>query len=346
MPILAAMTAPELQEASHRLGTLPGLHSGDIAEAVSAMSMRYRPHDLSLPGGGRHPIDFRHHAVEFGGATLNLLRYGPEVVIEAGIFEQFYMLEFPLSGGVCVDFGRRRVRSEIGRGLILSPGPAIHSNWRAGTTQLMLRIERGVVERAFRDHVGDAAAGTPVFAPEIDLDTQAGRRIARLLGLLVGEQIEADRHGTAALPAGPIVQAVLETVFAHIPYEVAETAVPLLRGPVPRCVHRFRALLDDPAMLALTVGDLARRIGVSQRTLTTDMRRFAGHSPHQYLTARRMDRACALLTRSDLPVAEIARCVGYANAGRFAALFRQAHGVFPADYRRFADPGQAPETHQ
>ncbi|WP_260855599.1 helix-turn-helix transcriptional regulator [Mesorhizobium amorphae] len=60
------------------------------------------------------------------------------------------------------------------------------------------------------------------------------------------------------------------------------------------------------------------------------MRRFTGLSPHEYLTGQRMKHARVLLNHGGISVAEAARKVGYANAGRFAASFRAHSGMNPS----------------
>jgi len=46
-----------------------------------------------------------------------------------------------------------------------------------------------------------------------------------------------------------------------------------------------------------------------------------------------MSEARVLLGRTDLPISEIARQVGIADAGYFARLFRTIHGVSPRRWR-------------
>lgn len=323
------MSVPDLIEASEQLGWMPGLTSRDIAEAEDAIGARYRPHRLKMPQG-EAALDFRHHAIEWTDASLNLLRYGPDIEVEASVFETFYMLEFPLSGGVDLAYGRDRVSSAPGRGLILSPGPFVRSNWHPDTTQIMLRLDRSLVERAYQHFTGDPVRRTPVFRPEIDLGTPVGRRLERLLGLLVAEQIE-DANGAPLSPM-PLISLVLETIFANVPCHVSEPAILAASGPLPRYVRRFRELLDDPASLPLTVAALCARLEVSQRSLTIGMRRFMGLSPHDYLTLRRMEHARHLLDGTDLPVSTVAARVGYAHAGRFAAAFREHCGSNPSRF--------------
>ncbi|MEU6378200.1 helix-turn-helix domain-containing protein [Streptomyces sp. NPDC046909] len=84
----------------------------------------------------------------------------------------------------------------------------------------------------------------------------------------------------------------------------------------------------------LTVDRLADRAGLSARTLA---RRFAeqlGTSPGQWLLARRIDAARALLERTDLPVEAVATRVGLASAVNLRRRFRTATGTTPGAYRR------------
>ncbi len=323
------MSVPEIVDASDWLGGLPGSRSRDVGEAISVMSSRYRPHRLVPSAAGRR-LDFRHHAAELGGATLNLLRYGPGVSIDAGSFDTFYMLEIPLSGGVDIDYGGRRISSDTGQGLLLSPGTAIRSHWRPDTTQVMLRIERTLVERAYARATGGFGAATPVFEPEIDLVAPAGRRLVRLIRMLVLEEVEAGIADRGRPDPVPLLSALLETIFAHISCRPSPSAG--LSGPLPWYLNRLRSLLDQPDALVLSVAELAARIGVSPRTLSTGMRRFTGLSPHEYLTRRRIECARTMLRRGDLSVAEIAEAVGFANAGRFAAVFMRHTGTYPSRY--------------
>ncbi|MDQ0314903.1 AraC family transcriptional regulator [Amorphus orientalis] len=323
------MSVPDLIEASEQLGWIPGLHSLDVAQAEQAIGARYRPHRLRMPQG-EASLDFRHHAIEWSEASLNLLRYGPEIEIEASVFETFYMLEFPLSGGVDVAYGRDRVSSAPGRGLILSPGPFVRSNWQRDTTQIMLRLDRTLVEKLYQRYTGAPVRRTPVFKPEIALDTPVGRRLERLFGLLVAEQIETGTD--TPLSPVPLIGLVIETLFADVPCALVEPTTLAASGPLPRYVHRFRELLDDPASLCLSIAALCERLDVSQRSLTLGMRRFTGLSPYDYLTMRRMEHARELLDSTELPISTIAARVGYAHPGRFAAIFRSHCGSNPSRF--------------
>ena len=56
-------------------------------------------------------------------------------------------------------------------------------------------------------------------------------------------------------------------------------------------------------------------------------------TPQSYVTALRIERASKLLRETDLPVASIAREVGYGKPGAFALAFRRRTGTTPTEFR-------------
>ncbi|MDO4721127.1 MAG: AraC family transcriptional regulator [Peptostreptococcaceae bacterium] len=58
-----------------------------------------------------------------------------------------------------------------------------------------------------------------------------------------------------------------------------------------------------------------------------------GQSFSEYITQKRMERACEMLSYSNLYIAEIAHLIGYKNAGSFSAQFKKYMGILPNDYR-------------
>ncbi|MDA3960067.1 MAG: helix-turn-helix transcriptional regulator [Planctomycetota bacterium] len=95
-----------------------------------------------------------------------------------------------------------------------------------------------------------------------------------------------------------------------------------------------RALIDDEGLVHLRVADLADLLAVDRSTLFRAFRlRFDGSLKH-YLDLARLRQAEALLRHTRDEVAQIARSVGYSDAGWFARRFAAVYGTTPARYRR------------
>jgi transcriptional regulator GlxA family with amidase domain len=106
------------------------------------------------------------------------------------------------------------------------------------------------------------------------------------------------------------------------------------RTSVQTSIERIRAYMDRDCAKPTTVAQLARRAGLSTFHFIRVFRDATGTTPHQYLRARRIDRARHLLATTAMPVTEICDAVGFRSLGSFSRIFRAAAGEAPAAYRR------------
>ncbi len=104
-------------------------------------------------------------------------------------------------------------------------------------------------------------------------------------------------------------------------------------------VRRAVALLEANLSQSPSVEQLAKRAGVTTRTLARRFKRAVGCTPQAYRTRLRMDAARQRLEQPHQSVDEIARAVGYADPSAFYRAFVRAVGMPPRDYqRRFGPP--------
>ena len=59
-----------------------------------------------------------------------------------------------------------------------------------------------------------------------------------------------------------------------------------------------------------------------------------GQPPHRYVSARRLDRAKALLIQGDRPLVDIALALSFSDQANFSRAFRQATGLAPGQFRQ------------
>lgn len=101
-------------------------------------------------------------------------------------------------------------------------------------------------------------------------------------------------------------------------------------------------LLDAPQLWsdgAPSMGQVAERLGVSERHLRRIFEALWGVSPLQYLQTRRLLTAKQLLTDTTLPVAQVAALSGFASVRRFNTVFAAQYRLQPRALRSAA--GQA-----
>jgi LacI family transcriptional regulator len=89
------------------------------------------------------------------------------------------------------------------------------------------------------------------------------------------------------------------------------------------------------------VDELARRAGVSRRTLELHFQKAFGRSPAREVRARKVELARRLLAETELGIAEVSARCGGGSVQAFTTLFRRACGCPPAEFRRRGRAGVA-----
>ena len=107
----------------------------------------------------------------------------------------------------------------------------------------------------------------------------------------------------------------------------------------PRDLHTDELVADAQLEIARdlrsipSVPDLARRLGVSARTLTRRFKYATGLSMGDYVLQRRLDEAQSLLRRTNLAITEVAFAVGLTDPSNFTRAFKKQIGLTPTRYR-------------
>ncbi|WP_433221156.1 AraC family transcriptional regulator [Dactylosporangium sp. CS-047395] len=103
---------------------------------------------------------------------------------------------------------------------------------------------------------------------------------------------------------------------------------------VPAVVRRAAAFMDAHPDRPLTVAEVASEVGVGARGLQVAFRRHVGCTPMEYLRRVRVERVHRELRdaspRDGVTVRATAQRWGFANPGRFSALYRSVYGQPPS----------------
>ncbi|WP_288813742.1 helix-turn-helix transcriptional regulator, partial [uncultured Gordonia sp.] len=90
-------------------------------------------------------------------------------------------------------------------------------------------------------------------------------------------------------------------------------------------------LHDPDHTIALVAAELGMSVRYVHKLFST-----TGTTPRAWLYARRLEKARALLARSELGVADICAQVGFRDPSHFSRAFSRAFGVSPSRYRTAA----------
>lgn len=115
-------------------------------------------------------------------------------------------------------------------------------------------------------------------------------------------------------------------------------AVPSLFAQPDPIITRAQELVARDLANGITVGSLAKELGLSERTFHRRVKELAGMSPIQLIAATRIEVAKTLLETSSEPVATISHLVGYEEVSSLRSAFSKAVGMTPSAYRARMNP--------
>jgi AraC family transcriptional regulator len=166
-------------------------------------------------------------------------------------------------------------------------------------------------ESAFHDPL--LAEIAYAIASELQIESSAGRLLVETLASSL----------TARLVQNYISRSPTQT-FPRITQE----------GLDRRRLSRVLAYIEANLEGDLTLDHLASIACLSRFHFARAFKAAIGQSPHQYVSAKRLERAKALLMRGDQSLVDIAHALTFSCQANFTRAFRQVTGQTPGQYRR------------
>ncbi len=159
-----------------------------------------------------------------------------------------------------------------------------------------------------------------VCTPPLSSVAVAGRRIGYEAAALLDRTMQGQQP-----PTGPRM----------IPPEgvVSRQSTDILAIDDEVVVHALR-YIQTHAFHDIAVKDILREVPVSRRSLEIQFQKYLGRSPAEEIRRVRLEKGKNMLSRTDLPIGEIALACGFSNATRFGVAFRKRFQQTPLEYRK------------
>jgi AraC-like DNA-binding protein len=309
------------------------IHTGDPYEArVRTQEFLGCAHRMTVLGRESPFLaDVRYRSVS--GLGLMSSTYGPAVEIGCSPPIDLVTVNFVQGGEMFVDDGGRRAVADAANGAVFCFHEELTMRWAPGLRQLMLTIDRRLVERHLRTLL-DTRLRSPVrFTGAVHL-AGGGAAIMAAVRTMVRALELCGRAGPAPVLAAEIEHGVLTALLLGQRHNYTDAIFAARTLPAPRVVRRVVELVDAAPEKPWTVADLASFAGVSGRSLYAAFRGQLGTSPMSYVRRRRLERAHDELLDLDpargTRVIDVALRNGFTHAGRFAAAYRARFGESPS----------------
>ena len=292
---------------------------------------RLMPMRRSAPG-----FNAIHNHAQHEQCSINYVAYGAEVSINPGRLDRFFLLQIPLTGGSEVFCGSRTIETGPLGASLLSPTIETRLRWREGTGQLIVLIERNLVEQMFAaltDHAPEAVE----FEPLLLRDTAEGKAIQAQAALMCA-LAERSPAGSFATAQRHLRDALVGQLLLLQPHNLSHRLVLPVKGAAPVHVRRAEEYIAAHAGEDFSLLDLTEVSGVSLRTLQSGFRRFRDTTIGDAIKEARLANWKRLLENPSRKegVAALAFEAGIPHPGRWAEAYRRRYGIRPLEARRNA----------
>jgi AraC-like DNA-binding protein len=198
---------------------------------------------------------------------------------------------------------------------------------------VLLRFDASMVSKVLSSMYQGARLSTLDIAPLVELSTDVGQILHQIAHAIVSGLHDRQLLMRSPKAAALLTEAALHLIFANVPHRLIGQLDRCRPGATPRHVERAIDYMHANLHLPLTITDIANAIGISDRLLQLEFRKFRDTSPIVYLRRIRLDAVHAELSQpeNELPVREVALKWGFTHIGRFAAQYRDAFGLYPSE---------------
>jgi AraC family transcriptional regulator len=226
--------------------------------------------------------------------------------------------------------GNRREKALIDpRRICLTPGGATTAWEHCGHPEILqVYLRQSIYESAVSELYGCDGSKAEIVPRFAILDP--------LLEQLAITITDALRDGT--VEDGLYVDTLAHMIAVHLARRHSprsrEVHEPFARGVSGSKMRRLIEFVEENLDRDLSLETMAQEVGISALYLPRAFKAAIGQSPHQYVLARRIERARELLRGTDLPIVDVALSSGFSSQSHLSNWFVRMVGVSPAAYRK------------
>jgi len=265
------------------------------------------------------------------------LQFGGDVMVTASHFPDYYLLRFTLAGSCTLTQGGRTYDMRAGSVAVINPCRPFTKSWSPDGRQILIRIDRSLLEREMLAWTGRGPTELIEFdqshAFAMEKVATLTHAVRMLCDDLRGDSTSLDHPLVRDRIASTLASALL-VGLPHNQSRVFEAAEPSI---APASVRRAERYIEENAVKAIGLADVASAAGVSARALQLAFRRFRDTTPMAHLRALRLDLARSELARAGQDggsVTSVANAHGFGSLSRFAADYRARFHEQPSETLR------------
>lgn len=309
-------------------------HTDDPRAAEDFARDLFGRHALTVEDPAPHEFEASFHAVRLRDMTIGYLDYTCAVRLTAPRLPPAVTVMMPMSGEVMATVATvDTVQANPITAAVPRHGDQLVARCQRQSPLLLVVIDVDALHRHLSRLLGRPLHEPLVFASEFGLGDARASRWNFAIQMLHAELLEKGSLLSSGVGIGQLEEFVMSSLLYAHESNYAGVLARSSEHTEHRATRAAKDFIEQHLAEPLTVGDIARAAGVSERTLQSLFRDELWTSPMAYVRDRRLERARADLADAapgTVSVTLVATRWGFGHLGRFAAEYKARFGESPS----------------
>jgi AraC-like DNA-binding protein len=308
------------------------LHTRDFKVCAETIGKHWRPHQ------GTKDLKLGKFEASIYMATLSqlaLLRIDIRggAVTKGGPLESLYTIAVPLEGSLVFELEDEKIEVTGKTGSVYSAGLQHEIVMSSHVKLINVRIQRKALEEELEILLGRKMSAPILFELVLDLTGDFGQQVLSLLRYLVAEvNTLYPKSLVDSLTLRHAERTLLILLLEHQPHNYSREMRTKDADPVNWQVLRAEEYVRVNLDRNISVGDVARGAGVTERTLSSAFKKERGCTPVQFIRQSKLEavRQKLLSGKKGDSVTDIANRWGFVHSGHFSKNYLKLFGETPS----------------
>ncbi len=305
--------------------------TSDADEAREIVSKVYCDHTLKPSHSG--PLDACHNRAHLSSVSINYMQYGSDVSVEPGFLDRFFLFQLPVDGAAQIVTGNEDFITTVGMSSAINPTDYTKMLWNKDCKKLMVQVRAEAMEMRLSRLLMRPIDKPILFDQCISADNKPAHDWWRQIKHLASDL----DNGMDPWRSRHILEDMERHLLTNLLYSFNHNYMDALLAQeiqaAPKHVKLAEDYINGHLKKHMSIDDLVKITGVSQRSIFEGFRSFRGTTPMKYVLQLRLEKVREELRASgpERSVTDIALKWGFSQLGRFSVSYKKVYGESPSD---------------
>jgi AraC-like DNA-binding protein len=270
--------------------------------------------------------------------SINTLRYGAGVDINCSPFEKFLLIMLPMTGVMDATVEEGTVQATSSVAALINTSDPLSMKWGENCNQLIIRINKSLVERTCETLLGHPIKEDVKFASALEMGN-GHDMYQSIIHLLATNPFLFESAKIYPMITKQLEQLLVTSLLLNQKNQYTQELLKPEKIITPQYIKKAEEYMLEKAPEAITLQDVANHVGISLKTLHNGFQKYRNNTPKNFLKNLRLDLVhkdltAAKLEKLNITVTDVALRWGFLHLSHFSESYYAKFGEYPSATRK------------